>query len=43
MLKSSLGFHTMTLTLSISLDDARQLLIDFSTYRKNAKLVEMTA
>lgn len=41
MLKSSLGFHTMTLTLSISLDDARQLLIDFSTYRKNTKLIEM--
>lgn len=41
MLKSSLGFHTMTLALSISLDDAWQLLIDFSTYRKNTKLIEM--
>lgn len=41
MLKSSLGFHTMTLTLSLLTDEARQLLIDFSTYRKNTKLIEM--
>ena len=41
MLKSSLGFHTITLTLSMSLDEARELLIDFSTYRENTKLIEM--
>lgn len=41
MLKSSLGFHTMTLTLKLQTDEARQLLIDFSTYRENTKLIEM--
>ena len=41
MLKSSLGFHTMTLTLNLQTDEARQLLIDFSTYRTNTKLIEM--
>lgn len=41
MLRSSLGFHTMTLTLDLQTDEARQLLIDFSTYRANTKLIEM--
>ena len=41
MLKSSLGFHTMTLDMSLSYDDAEKLLIDFSTYRKNTGLIEM--
>ena len=41
MLRSSLGFHTMTLTLSMSLDETRKLIIDFSTYRANTKRIEM--
>ena len=32
MLRSSLGFHTMTLSLSLLHDEADKLLIDFSTY-----------
>lgn len=41
MLQSSLGFHTMTLTLSLKTNEADKLLIDFSTYRENTKLIEM--
>lgn len=41
MLRSSLGFHTMTLTLSLQNNEADKLLIDFSTYRENTKLIEM--
>ena len=41
MLRSSLGFHTMTLTLSLLTDEADKLLIDFSTYRESTKLIEM--
>lgn len=41
MLRSSLGFHTMTLSLSLLNDEADKLLIDFSTYRENTRLIEM--
>lgn len=41
MLRSSLGFHTMTLTLSLQANEADKFLIDFSTYRQNTRLIEM--
>ena len=41
MLQSSLGFHTMTLYMSLSMHNAQQLIMDFNTYRKNTGLIEM--
>ena len=41
MLKSSLGFHTMTLCIFLPYSEADKLLIDFSTYRKNTGLIQM--
>ncbi len=41
MLRSSLGFHTLTLCLPLLNYEADKLLIDFSTYRENTKLIEM--
>ncbi|RKI85384.1 hypothetical protein D7V94_23010 [Parablautia intestinalis] len=41
MLRSSLGFHTMTLCISLLYSEVDKLLIDFSTYRENTGLIEM--
>ncbi len=41
MLRSSLGFHTMTLFLKLSLNRADLLITDFDTYRKNTGLIEI--
>ena len=41
MLQSSLGFHTMTLTLSLLYDEVWQLIADFLTYREKTGDIEM--
>lgn len=41
MLRSSLGFHTMTLCISLLNSETDKLLIDFSTYRANTGLIQM--
>lgn len=41
MLRSSLGFHTITLSLSISTNEASQLITDFCTYRKKTGTIEI--
>lgn len=41
MLQSSLGFHTITLTLSLLYDEANQLTTDFCTYREKTGDIEM--
>ena len=41
MLQSSLGFHTMTLTLSLLYDEANQLTTDFCTYKMKTGDIEM--
>lgn len=41
MLKSSLGFHTMTLCISLLNSETDKLLIDFSTYRVNTGLIDI--
>lgn len=38
MLRSSLGFHTMTLYMSITREDASKLMMDFRAYNSNKKL-----
>ena len=38
MLKSSLGFHTMTLDMSLTNTDAHKLLLDFTEYGKTTAL-----
>lgn len=40
-MRSSLGFHTMTLDIFLPYSEADKLLIDFSTYRKNTQLIQM--
>lgn len=41
MLRSSLGFHTITLTLSLLYDEANQLITDFCTYRDKTGNIEI--
>lgn len=41
MLRSSLGFHTMTLSLYLKLNEANQLIIDFDTNRENTGHIEI--
>ncbi len=41
MIYSSLGFHTMTLSLYLSLNEANHLITDFDRYRKNTGLIEI--
>lgn len=41
MLRSSLGFHTITLSLSISTNEASQLITDFCTYREKTGTIEI--
>ena len=41
MLKSSLGFHTMTLSISLLSSESNQLIKDFDTYRANTGLIEL--
>lgn len=41
MLRSSLGFHTITLSLSIPSDAASQLITDFCTYREKTGNIEI--
>ena len=41
MLRSSLGFHTITLSLPIPNDTASQLISDFCTYRDKIKEIEI--
>lgn len=41
MLRSSLGFHTITLSLSIPNDVASQLITDFCTYREKSGNIEI--
>lgn len=41
MLRSSLGFHTITLSLSLLENEASQLITDFCTYRKKTGTIEI--
>lgn len=41
MLQSSLGFHTMTISLSLSHKDCKQLLMDFVKYRDKTKSIQI--
>ena len=41
MLRSSLGFHTTSLFLRLTRDEAEQLIKHFCNYRKRTRLVRM--
>lgn len=41
MLRSSLGFHTMTLILHLEMKELRRLIQHFLKYRENTKLIEI--
>lgn len=41
MLRSSLGFHTITLSLPLLANEANQLIADFCTYREKAGNIEI--
>lgn len=41
MLRSSLGFHTITMSLALCIEDIKQLILDFVNYRKNTNSIQI--